>query len=521
MLKIITKKRALQIDGGPLKADNLANYRFLRDGDIEIRGPMTRYYHWYSRHKAPMVHQILTADYVCRYRRGFILNGIGTGKTMVIYWLSDYLKREKEINKVLIIAPLSTLEDVHGDALRDHFPQLSFNVLHGTKPQRLKLLAEDKDVYIINFDGVKVIEAAIEARTDIDAVFIDEVAILRNSRTKRWKLFEKLFGIKTGKMCWGVTGSPMPKDPTDTYGQIRLVTPDSLPTKTLWRGTVIRPISFYDFRDKVMVPGWGKYEWKKRQGWETFVQSVMQPSIRFERDDCLDLPECVPEMRYSPLSKEQSIAYDKMKKELKADLDSGEQITAINESDKIRKLNQISSGGVYAPDGSTTYLDYKPKFEELCKIIDACSPSHVIVFSPFKNMPVKISADLNKHYCTAHDLINGNLLSKYITGDTKPKDRREYYKQFKFGDLKFIVATPHCMSHGLNLHYKCWIIVWWSSIEDYEIYEQGNGRISREGQKKKQIIFHIESTRAERDSYKKLKNKENAQGILLNLLKEK
>ncbi len=510
----------MQIEGLPLKSDNLINYRFLRDDGVEIRGPMTRYYHWYSRHDKPMVHQILTADYVCRYRRGFILNGIGTGKTLIIYWLADYLKQEKEITKSLIIAPLSTLDDVHGDALRDHFPQLSFNILHGSKKKRLKLLDEDKDIYIINFDGVKVIEDALAARFDIDAIFIDEIAILRNSRTKRWKLFEKLFGVKSEKMCWGLTGSPMPKDPTDCYGQIRLVAPGSLPTKTLWRGTVIRPISFYEFRDQVMVPGWGKYEWKKRQGWQDFIQKTMQPSIRFERDDCCDLPECVTEPRKPQLSKEQTDAYEKMKKELKADLDNGEQITALNEGDKIRKLTQIACGGVYDEAGATTYLDYKPKFDELCTIIDDCKPSHVLIFMPFKNMPAKISADLNKHYCTEHDLINDNLVSGSITGDTKVKERSEYYKQFTAGSLRFIAATPHCMSHGLNLQHKCWVIVWWTPVEDFEKYEQANGRITRPGQKKKQIIFHMQSTPVEKAMYAKLKDKENAQGILLDLLKE-
>lgn len=520
MIKIIPEKKALQIDGLPLKADNLDNYRLLRNGSIELRGPMTRYYHWYSRFKAPMAHQVLTADYVCRYRRGFVLNSIGTGKTLIIYWLVDYLKQQGEIKKVLIVAPLSTLEDVHADALREHFPQLTFNVLHGSKPKRQKLLKEDKDIYIINFDGVKVLKDELGRRSDIDAVFIDEIAILRNVRTKRWKIFEKLFGVETGKMCWGLTGSPMPKDPTDCYGQIRLITPDSLPTRTLWRGRVTRPISFYEFRDKVMVPGWGKWEWKKRDGWEDYIKSVMQPSIRFERDDCLDLPECVVTMRHIPLSKEQSIAYDRMKKELKADLDNGTQITALNEGDKLRKLTQISSGGIYAEDGTTTYLDYKPKIEELCTIIDDCAPSHILIYTSFKNMPAKISADLNRHYCTEHELVNDSLLSQNITGDTKMKDRYEYYKQFKSGNLRFIVATPHCMSHGLNLQAKCWVVVWWTSIEDYEIYEQANGRITRSGQKHKQIIFHMESTPAEKASYGKLKNKESAQGILLDLLKE-
>jgi SNF2 family DNA or RNA helicase len=521
MITVDKSRRALIIQGHPPKADNLANYRQIKEAGISIHGPMTRYYHWYSRFEAPMLHQVLTADYVCRYRRGFILNDIGTGKTMIIYWLSEYLRQEDEINKVLLVAPLSTLEPVHAKALREHFPQLTFNILHGTARKRRKLLAEDKHIYIINFDGVGVIEQELSARPDINAVFIDEVAVLRNSRSKRWKIFDRLFGEQTGKMCWGLTGSPMPKEPPDCYGQILLVAPSSLPTRTLWNGRVTKPISFYQFRDRTMIPGWGKWEWKKRQGWETFIKQVMQPSIRFERDECCDLPDCVTEVRDVQLSKEQDTAYRGLINQLRADLASGEQITALNEGDKIRKLLQISVGSVYNADKTTTHLDCKSRFEEMYEIIDACKKSHILIFAPYKNIPSRIAAELNKHYCSDHDLVNNmNPVAQWITGDTHVSARNQYYEQFTKGNLRFIAATPHCMSHGLNLQDKCWAVIWWGPVEDYEVFEQANGRITRTGQKHKQIIFHLQGTAAERKVYSKLEDKESAQNILLEILKE-
>jgi len=520
MIQIDQTNKSLIIPGLPLKADNLANYRQIKHAGIQMRGPMTRYYHWYSRYPAPMVHQVLTADFVCQHRRGFILNDIGTGKTMVIYWIADYLRQEGEINKTLVVAPLSTLEAVHSKALDEHFPQLTYNILHGTAKKRRKLLAEDKHIYIINFDGVGTIEEELFARPDINCVFLDEVAVLRNSRSKRWKIFNRLFGEHTGKMLWGLTGTPMPKEPTDCYGQILLVTPSSLPTRTLWRGRVVKPISFYQFRDKTMIPGWNKWEWKKRQGWELFIKQVMQPSIRFERDECCDLPECVSEDRDVQLSAEQTTAYRDLINELKADLASGMQITAINEGDKVRKLLQISVGSVYNEDKSTTHLDCKSRFEEMYELIDACKDSHILIFTPFKNIPSRIAAELNKRYCSEHDLVNGKLVAQWITGDTDVSTRAEYYQQFTKGNLRFIVATPHCMSHGLNLQDKCWVTIWWGPIDNYEIFDQANGRIKRTGQKHKQMIFLLRGSPAERKSYSKLDDKQDAQGILLAIIKE-
>jgi len=268
-----------------------------------------------------------------------------------------------------------------------------------------------------------------------------------------------------------------------------------------------------------MIPGWGKWEWKKREGWQQFIGDVMQPSIRFERDECCDLPERVTETRDVQLSTEQLKAYKGMVDKLRYDLQNGDQITAINEGDKLRKLLQISVGSIYNEDKTTTHLNCKSRFDEMFEIIDACQKSHILIFSPYKNIPPRIAKALNEKYCSDHDLVNNHFVAKWITGDTHKDTRNQYYDEFTEKHLRFLVATPHCMSHGLNLQAKCWVVIWWGPVDDYEIYEQANGRITRTGQEHKQIIFHLRGTTAERRAYDRLEQKESAQNILLDILK--
>jgi len=524
-VKYIITKKAIEIEGLPLKADDLGNYRTMVENSIKVPGPITRHYAFYSRFKSPMNHQVLTADFACLHKRFFIFNDIGTGKTMIPYWLTDYLQQEGEITRTLIIAPLSTLEPVHAKTLQEHFPQLSFNILHGTVKKRMKLLGQPRAVYIINTDGVKTIAAALAERNDINAVFIDEVAALRNVQTQRWKIFNELFGVHTGKLLCGMTGSPMPKDPTDIYGQVKLINPAMLPQKILWKSGRRRPVSFFEFRDKVMVPGWSKWEWKTREGWQDIVSKVAQPSIRYERDECCDLPDRVTMERYAEFSPEQSRNYKELISVMRTEIASGEVITALNEGDKIRKLHQVACGAIYTDTinekkKETTYFDCAPRFEELCSIIDDVAPSHVLIFTPYKNMPQRIAAELNKRYCSKYNLLHKNFAAAWITGEVSPRLRPEIYRRFNEEDLRFIVATPHCMSHGLNLQFKCWTIVWWSPVRDFEKFEQSEGRITRPGQTKKQMFFRLQGSTTEREIYKKLDSKESAQNILLSILKE-
>ena len=64
-------------------------------------------------------------------------------------------------------------------------------------------------------------------------------------------------------------------------------------------------------------------------------------------------------------------------------------------------------------------------------------------------------------------------------------------------------------------------IAYQAPVDDYEIYEQANGRITRPGQLCKQTIIHLICSGVEQKIYTRLKNKEKMQGILLELLNEK
>jgi SNF2 family DNA or RNA helicase len=86
-------------------------------------------------------------------------------------------------------------------------------------------------------------------------------------------------------------------------------------------------------------------------------------------------------------------------------------------------------------------------------------------------------------------------------------------------DVQVIVAQPQAMSHGLTL-VKASTIIWYAPVTRPDTYVQANGRITRPGQKCNTLIIHIEGSTIERRMYERLKKKESAQGLLLQMIRE-
>ena len=149
--------------------------RILRQLGYETPDPMKVHYDWpkASGKFLPFAAQIETANFVTMHNRCFILNSMGTGKTVSSLWAYDYMRSRKQVKKALIVCPLSTMERTWADEVFKTFPHLDVQVLYGSRARRQKLLKEDADLYIINIDGLKTIEDDLKKLGDIDLLIFD------------------------------------------------------------------------------------------------------------------------------------------------------------------------------------------------------------------------------------------------------------------------------------------------------------------------------------------------------------
>ncbi len=491
---VVVDHKGQQLVAVPHRPDET---RVLRNLGFEVPDPMPIHYKWpkVGGRFEPFNAQRDTASFLAMHSRAYCLNGMGTGKTNSALWAYDYLRRTKQVTKMLVVCPLSTLERTWADSVFNTFPHLDCVVLHGTRERRIKLLKQDVHIYIINHDGLATIADELKKRPDIDLVVIDELALARNSGTDRWKLLNTICNKQSPRRVWGMTGSPTPNAPTDAWAQCRLVTPDS----------PLVPKYFSKFRDQVMRQI-SPFKWIGRPEANDIIHQMMQPAIRFSLDDCTDLPEQTFITREVDMTSEQKKAYKDMLSKLATEYQGG-QILAVNEAIKANKLIQIACGVAYGTGGEQVILPAKPRLDVLKETIEE-SEGKVIVFVPLTGALEAVAEELRKDWTV-----------EVIHGGTSKNERDRIFAEFqKTPNPRVLVANAATMSHGLTLT-AATTIVWYAPVHSNEIYEQACARVRRPGQTRTTVIVHIAGSDIERRVYKRLQDKQSMQGLLLDMMK--
>lgn len=453
---------------------------------------------------APFQHQYHLSSFMTLHPRCFNLSDMGTGKTLSTLWAADYLMCLGVIRKAIILSPLSTLVRVWEDEILTHMlGRRSCVVVYGDREKRVRLLAENRDFYIINHDGLGIGSARtktgislgdlakeLAARPDIDAIIVDEGTAYKDSSTLRYKILKKTIALKP--YVWWLTGSVAANDPTDAWAQARMVRIDYIESKKAFQERTMYKVS--------------TFKWLPRKDAAAKVAEILQPSIRYDIDDCIDLPPVMVEMRDVELTPSQKKALEELRRTLKLDVEGG-QIRAINEASLRQKLIQIACGAVYGPDHEVYTVDAKPRLDILKEVIEQ-SGGKFIVFASLTSVINLLNSELSKHYRIAK-----------VDGTVSKNKRDEAFQEFQHGhSLDGIVAHPGTMAHGLNLT-AARLTVWYGPEDDAETYEQANRRMKRPGQTKSMLIVRLAATATEREIYRRLDTKENMQGLIFNIIR--
>ena len=399
----------------------------------------------------------------------------------------------KQVKRVLIISPLSTLNTTWGDTIFATLPKRTYSVLYGTAEKRRKLLDQGTDFCIVNHDGFEII--AKHAAGMFDLIIVDEADALKNPSTDRFKAIRRFMDASPGCRLWLMTGTPTPNEPTDAWALAKLIESPYL-THT-----------YSGFKDKVMMK-LGKWKMVPRPDSPIEVAKVLQPSIRFDLKDCVDLPPVVYLKRKASLSAEQKKAYEAMRKQLVAEVQSGA-ITAANEAVKTQKLVQIACGVAYDEQGAPIELDCKDRVNELLDAITQVN-GKVIVFVPLTGVQDMLYRKLSQKYKV--EVVNGSV---------SLNARSAIFNEFQNGSgVDILLAHPATMAHGLTLT-SSKAIIWYGPITSNGQYTQANARTERIGKKHSTVVIHIAATDLELRMFNRLENKQKLQGILLDILGEK
>lgn len=295
-------------------------------------------------------HQSGACDWLNTHPRALLDASMGTGKSLItIETLRRYVQ-----SRALIICPAAVMPVWRGQ-FHDHAPdEFATLVLDGSQNCRKK--AENVHVFlqhcaimkrpcvvVVNYDSMirpglfDVLHSHMW-----DAVVADESHKIKGQGTQTSKKSHKI-GHRAGRRL-ALTGTPMPHDPGDIFGQYRFL--DSRIFGMYWT----------QFKNTYAVIN--KYIPNKVDQWvnqEEMIQKVNQIRYRIDRS-VLTLPEVMHQTIEAPLSPTGRKHYLEMLKHSVAKVREHE-ITAANGAVQFLRLLQFAQGYATAEDKTEIFID--------------------------------------------------------------------------------------------------------------------------------------------------------------------
>ena len=459
-------------------------------GIKKVPSTILRDYNWPGLF-SPMNHQRDTASFLSVHQRAFCFNEQGTGKTASAIWAADFLMTLGIVRRVLVICPLSIMQSAwQGDLFRFAVHR-SVDVAYGDRTKRKEIIKGLAEFVIINFDGIDIVKEEIK-NGGFDLIIVDEANAYKNSKTKRFKALREIVTPKT--WLWMMTGTPASQSPLDAYGLAKVCVPERAPNL------------FGAFRDSVMYQ-LTRFKWIPKPNADKIVHAMLQPAIRYTKEECLDLPEVTHVSRIAPMTPQQKKYYDQLKKDFLISA-VGEDVSAVNAAANLTKLLQISCGAVYSDNKNVIEFDVSNRLNAVLEVIEEAT-AKVLIFVPFTHTLALLKDFLNKN----------SITSEIINGEVPVTKRTEIFKKFQEEkDPKVLLIQPQAAAHGVTLT-AANVVIWYAPVTSIEFYLQANARVHRQGQKNPVTVVHIEGSPVETKLYAMLQGKLEIHKKIIDLYK--
>jgi len=410
-----------------------------------------------------------------QFLREYQLNGIladdmGLGKT--IQTLAHLLieKQQGRLNKpVLIVAPTSVIFN-WANEIEKFTPQLSYQVLHGSKRQQHfgcfeRLEGDDNQVDII-ITSYALITKDLElySRQQFYYLILDEAHYIKNTKTKLYQAFLTLKAQH--KLC--LTGTPMENHLGEFWAQFNFLLPGFLGGQRQFTKLFRTPIEKH-----------GELERKQ------LLNQRIKPFILRRTKDKIatELPaktEIIQKLRIegqqAELYESVRLAMDSRLKDIIAD--KGLKRSQIEVLDALLKLRQVCNHPkLLSLEGAkkvnqSAKLDYL--METLPEQID--EGRKILIFSQFTSMLSLIE----------EELVTAGIGFVKLTGSTTK--RQEVVDKFQRGEVPVFLISLRAGGVGLNLTTADTVIhfdPWWNPA----VENQATDRAYRIGQDKPVFVY--------------------------------
>jgi SNF2 family DNA or RNA helicase len=436
----------------------------------------------------PFRHQLISLVWAKDRNAIGLAHEMGTGKTKIaIDWL-----RLKGCRKILVIGVNAILENWKQEFKLNAGKEYKVVVLGGeSTEEKDRILREDRhDVYIINYEGlyyrnnngkeefkirnwkqtVDSIISTVEHRVlkglkrQWDAIVIDESRSICHIESIRTRAV--LYLARLAKYKVVMSGTPIVKLLTEIFPQQYVIDLGAefgiMPKALMYKlyNVEYKPLGWTGRRIPVM---------SEKKGATEYVRNKMSRWwIRFEKNECIDLPEKIYEDRYVFLEGDQLLDYVKMKKESKI---------SVYLKDKnykelqlaLMRLMQICGGYLKVEDYVKVYKK-NAKMDELIDLLEGELSGKKVVISAVFKAEQKGIIDMLKKLKIKHVAIIGGM---------SPEEIKKAESEFLYNDdVKVIVLSPKVGARGINLAVADYVVLY-SMSYNYEEIVQLEDRVHR------------------------------------------
>jgi SNF2 family DNA or RNA helicase len=470
----------------------------------------------------PHKYQKKSIKFLLEHSAAMLLLDPGLGKTSIVLAALMFLLRRKLIEKVLLVAPLRVCHSVWPRELKKwaDFHELRAVVLHG--PKKDELIHEPADIYIVNPDGLPWLLGMNKEKTEtgktrvsidvkswkdlgFDTLVIDELSKFKDSGTQRFKAIKQV--LPTFGRRWGLTGSPASNGLLDLFGQCFIIDEGR---------SLGRFITHY--RSKYFVPAWDGYSWNLKDGADKQIYKRIKPlALRMAAEDYIDMPQLIENDVMVTLPKEARRIYDTLEDALFVEIKK-KVVVAANAAVASMKCRQVANGGVYVDPAMVSMMKlskskrewidlHDEKLEAIADLVDELQGEPLLVAYDFEHDLARLKARLGKK-------------TPHIGGGVSTKAALDLEGLWNAGKLPVLLGHPQSLAHGLNLQGAGRHIAWHSLTWNFELYDQFNRRVRRQGQKAKQVFVHhiISENTVDEDVLTALRAKNKGQQALFTAL---
>lgn len=420
----------------------------------------------------PRPYQELIIDKIVSCPRCAIFAGMGMGKTSATLFAVDYLQQLEGAGAALVLAPLRVAATTWPEEAHK-WAGLSLKVspIVGDAKARKAALKANASVFTLNYENIPWLVEELNGEWPFDIIIADE-----STRLKSFRLGGKSVRARAlGKVAWRssrfieLTGTPAPNGLLDLWGQLWF----------LDRGQRLgRSISAYTtryFRPRKVgrSPFAVQYEpteWAQ----ESIQEKIRDISISLNAADYFPIEKPIKANIEVELPSEARKVYERLKREMYAQLEDGSEIEAVSAAALTVKCLQAASGALYHDD---TWSElHTAKIEALKSIIAEANGAPVLVAYHWK-------ADADR-------------ILRAIPGARLLDKSPATIKAWNAGKIPVLLAHPASAGHGLNLQDGGNILVFFSHWWDLEQYQQiieriGPTRQLQAGHPRPVWLYHI------------------------------